>query len=187
MDFKDMTANFLDDDKYYNFVVPAVAVGLLAAKKVKKRRLKAEEKAWAIKYPLKEDPSKLEATISLARRKLISLPTNTPKDKIQKTALESYIAYLEKYKNDLIAAIEEENKKLQAEQEKKEKEEQEKKEKEQQEKEQQEKQKLELNDKNNLENDNKKPKTLLYIGIGVGVLVLGGVLYFTLTKKQNKI
>ena len=112
MDFKDMTANFLDDDKYYNFL--GVAVAIIAAKKIKKRKLKAEEKAWAIKFPLKEDPDKLEATISLARRKLISLPTNTPKDKRQKTALESYIAYLEKYKNDLIAGIEEENKKLQA-------------------------------------------------------------------------
>ena len=39
----------------------------------------------------------------------------------------------------------------------------------------------------NKKEDDKKQKTILYVGIGVGVLVLGGVLYFTLTKKQNKI
>jgi hypothetical protein len=46
---------------------------------------------------------------------------------------------------------------------------------------------FENNTDGNKQDDDKKPNTLLYIGIGVGVLVLGGVLYFTLTKKQNKI
>jgi hypothetical protein len=39
----------------------------------------------------------------------------------------------------------------------------------------------------NKQDDDKKPNTLLYIGIGVGVIVLLGGVYFLLQKKQSKI
>jgi hypothetical protein len=197
MDFKDMTVNFLDDDQYFNFVLPATGGAILVAKKIKKRALKKEEKAWALKFPLKEDPNKLDATINLARRKLITLPTNTAKDKRQKKALESYITYLEKYKNDLLTAIESENKKIQEEEERKVKEEtemkykeeQEKKEKQEQEenekleKDEKEKRRLENNNKK-LEKDDKNKKSMLYVGIGVGVIIIAGIFYYAVKNKQ---
>lgn len=187
MDFKDMTDNFMDDDQYFNFVIP-VGVGLIAAKKIKKARLSKEEKSWSIKFPMTEDLKKLENNLILAKRKLNLLPSNTGKDRISKSALETYIQKLEKYKEDLLKAIEEEDLKQKKEQENKIKEEEEKKAKEEaekKEKEEIERQKLETNNKNSSLSNDKKPKTLLYIGIGVGVLVVGVVLFMALKNKKS--
>lgn len=194
MDFKDMTANFMDDDQYFNLVAPLAVYGAIRLRKV---RLNKEEKQWSLKFPITEDLEKLEAVIKSARRKLALLPTNTNKDRVSKTALTTYISKLEKHKEDILKSIEEEELRQKEEAENKVKEAEEKKKKEEEklakeesekkEKEELEKKKLETDNKNTTISDDKKPKTFLYLGIGVGVLVLGLVLYMALKKKQPQI
>jgi hypothetical protein len=106
MDFKDMTANFLDDDQYFNLVSTNIKLSNLI-KDVKFRQNK-QEKIWAIQFPITDNLEKLDVVTKAAKRKLAILPSNTGKDRVSKSALASYINKLEKYKEDVLKAIEEE-------------------------------------------------------------------------------